>query len=351
MKNKIEKLKNKFESDNFLWTNQKETFYLSNAGFDGFWLVFLGEKVHAICSKMIENQVRDYFKNDNAVQISTVDKSFIDTLCKILKENNDNKIIVDLRYINGEIFVQLSEKLAKENIKLIAKSSILDDLRIIKSAYEIDNIRKACDIVSEIADMIKRELKIGMSELDIHYRVLELFAQKHVSASFTPIVAAGANSANPHHQSSNYKIKDYDPILMDIGCYYNGYSSDLTRTYYLDKIANKINEILKIVRAAHSAVISGIKAGLDISWADKTARQIIENNGYKDKFIHAAGHGIGIEVHETPSLNSKAEGVFLCPMTAAIEPGIYLDGQFGVRIEDTILITKTGCEVLTSAQY
>ncbi|MDR0822534.1 MAG: M24 family metallopeptidase, partial [Endomicrobium sp.] len=79
--------------------------------------------------------------------------------------------------------------------------------------------------------------------------------------------------------------------------------------------------------------------------------QIIENNGYKDKFIHAVGHGIGIEVHETPSLNSKAEGVFLYPMTATVEPGIYLEGQFGVRIEDTILITKTGCEVLTTAQY
>ncbi|MDR3244525.1 MAG: M24 family metallopeptidase [Elusimicrobiota bacterium] len=354
MKSKINKLKNKFQCNNFLWTNQIETFYLSKAGFGDFWLVFIKSRVYAICSKMIENQVRLYFKDNNggcAVIVRVADKSFSKSLSEILKENKENKIVLDLRYINGETFVKLSKFLKREKIKLIEKSGILDDLRLIKDDEEKSYIKKSCDIVSKTANIIKKELKAGMSELDIYFRILEIFAQNKVRESFRPIVAAGINSANPHHQSSNYKIKKNDIVLIDIGCLYKGYASDLTRTYYLGKIDGKIKAILKIVKSANEAVINGIKAGLDISWADKTARKIIEDSGYKANFIHSVGHAIGIEVHEKPSLSSKAEGVFLSNMVATVEPGIYLAGEFGVRIEDTIAITKSGCEVLTSADY
>jgi Xaa-Pro aminopeptidase len=253
--------------------------------------------------------------------------------------------------MNATDFILINENLSYEKINLIKKTGILDSLRIIKSTIEIENLKKACQIVSEVCNTVKGELKPGLSEIDIHYRVIELFAKNRVTESFTPIIASGTNSANPHHRSSNRKITENDIVMMDIGCMYNGYCSDLTRTYFLGKINNNQKRIWDIVKSSQSAVLKEIKAGLPVSWADKTARDIIEAAGYKDKFIHTTGHGVGIEIHEMPSLAPNAESIFLTYMAVTVEPGIYIEGEFGVRIEDTILIKENGCEVLTSAVY
>jgi Xaa-Pro aminopeptidase len=180
---------------------------------------------------------------------------------------------------------------------------------------------------------------------------MELFAKNKVKESFTPIVSAGKNYANPHHASSGYKMKEDDAVMIDMGCIYKGYCSDLTRTYYLGKISGKFRKIWNIVKESQSAVLKEIKAGLPLSWADKTARSIIDAAGYKDNFIHTVGHGVGIEIHEKPSLSMNAEGIFMRGMAVTVEPGIYLNDEFGVRIEDTALITETGREILTGAVY
>jgi Xaa-Pro aminopeptidase len=164
-------------------------------------------------------------------------------------------------------------------------------------------------------------------------------------------VASGENSANPHHISSNRKIAENDVIMIDIGCFYNGYASDLTRTFYLGKINEEFKKVWDIVKQAQNAAIQRIKSGLPVSYGDKAARDLIDSYGYKDKFIHTTGHGVGIEIHEMPSLAINAEGVFLTGMTVTVEPGIYIEGRFGVRIEDTVLIKEEACEVLTSAKY
>ncbi|AKL98536.1 M24 family metallopeptidase [Endomicrobium proavitum] len=351
MLNKIKALQEKYktEGEAFLFTNQKETFYLSGAEFDGFWIFACRQTIYVVCSKMTQNQMKEFFAGQNAEIIAGA--PFSAQTAKAAKDNAVKRIITDAKYISAADFIVLQKKLAANNIELCAKTGVLDNLRIVKTSEEIANLRKACEIVSQVCQTVKEEIKAGMTELDVCYRVLELFAQNKVKESFTPIVAAGENSANPHHASSNRKIRENDIIMMDIGCVYKGYCSDLTRTYFLGKINTKFREIWDIVKESQSAVLKAIKAGLPVSWADKTARNVIDAAGYKDNFIHTTGHGVGIEIHEMPLLAYNAEGVFLSSTAVTVEPGIYLAGEFGVRIEDTILITENGCEILTSAPY
>ncbi|GHT52622.1 proline dipeptidase [Endomicrobiia bacterium] len=349
MQEKILQVFRKHKTNCVLFTNAKEIFYLTGAQFDGFWLLFVRDKTYAICSKMTENQVREHFKNKN-INIHAV-VSFYKTVSEILKQNKTDSLLIDPQYINAADFFLINEELNFEGINIKNKVGILNSLRIVKDADEIENLKIACKIVSKVCNTIKSELKPGLSELDIHYRILELFAKNKVMESFTPIVASGENSANPHHRSSTRKMTENDIVMMDMGCVHNGYCSDLTRTYFLDKIDTGRRRVFDIVKSSQDAVIKDIKSGLPISWADKTARSVIEEAGYKDKFIHNTGHGVGVEIHEVPSLASTAEGFFLTHMAVTVEPGIYIENEFGVRIEDTILIKKDSCEVLTSAAY
>ncbi|MDR3275533.1 MAG: M24 family metallopeptidase [Endomicrobium sp.] len=344
-----EKIFNIYQTSGILFTNSKEIFYLTGAEFDGFWFLVVKGAKYVICPKMIENQVNDYFGKQN-VKIYA-ETPLYKTVAEILEQNKTDSLLIDPKYMNALDFILIDENFKRYKINLIKKIGILDEIRLIKSTIEMENIKISCQIASKVCDKIKSEIKAGLSELDIHYRVLDLFAQSRVTESFTPIIASGPNSANPHHKSSNRKISENDIIMIDIGCLYNGYCSDLTRTYFLGKIKDEHRNVWDIVKKSQNAVLKEIKSGLLVSWADKTARNIIAASGYEDKFIHTAGHGLGIEIHEMPSLASNAEGVFLTHAVVTVEPGIYIEREFGVRIEDTILIKENGCEVLTLAAY
>jgi Xaa-Pro aminopeptidase len=347
--NKILNIVKVLKKNCILFANPKELFYLTGAAFDGFWLLYVNGKNYAVCSNMIENQVKEFFLDKNIEVCTGV--HFLKTILEILNKNNSKEIVIDPKYMTAKDFILVSEKLNQANIKVEKKMGMLDCVRMVKEDEEIANLKKACKIVSEVCNTVRKELKVGLSELDVHFRILELFAINHVKESFTPIIAFGKNSANPHHRSSNKKLARNDVVMMDIGCIYNGYCSDLTRTYFLDRIDDKPTVIWDTVKRSQEAVLKDIKAGLPIAWADKTARGVIEFAGYKNKFIHSTGHGVGIEIHEMPSLSSNAEGIFLSGMVVAIEPGIYIKQEFGIRIEDTVLIKEDGCEVLTSATY
>ncbi|MDR3195813.1 MAG: M24 family metallopeptidase [Endomicrobium sp.] len=349
MKKDINRIINAAKANCVLFADSKEIFYLTGCNFDGFWFLRVESKNYAICSNMIENQVREFFLDKNVDVCPGV--PFYKTILEILKKNNASKLFIDPKYMLASDFILMSEKLNQAGIKVEKKIGMLDCARMVKEDNEIESLKKSCKIASEVCDTVRKELKPGLSELDVLYRILELFARNRVNESFPPVIAFGKNSANPHHRSSGNKLVQNDIVMMDIGCVYNGYCSDLTRTYFLDRIDDKHKLIWDTVKRSQEAVLKDIKAGLPIAWADETARGVIESVGYKDKFIHATGHGVGIEIHEMPSLSSNAEGVFLSGMTVTVEPGIYIEQEFGVRIEDTILIKEECCEVLTSATY
>jgi Xaa-Pro aminopeptidase len=349
MDKKILQIFHNYKIDSVLFTSQKDIFYLTGATFDGFWFLCTKSNYYAICSKMIATQVKNFFSKSKIKVYPYT--PFYKAVADILKQSSINNTITDPNYINASDFILLDTILTKEQIKLEKKVGVLTSSRIVKNDTEVANIKKACQIVSKVCNTIKTELKPGLSEIDIYYKILELFAKNQVTESFPPIVACGQHSANPHHKSSNTKIKENDIVLIDIGCSYNGYCSDLTRTYFLDKIRREESIIWNTVKAAQDAVLNNIKAGKKISWADKTAREVIKRAGFENNFIHTTGHGVGVEIHEMPSLTSKTEGVFLSNMVVTVEPGIYIENNFGVRIEDTILIKNNGCEILTFATY
>ena len=233
-------------------------------------------------------------------------------------------------------------------VELLALGSALSNQRLIKKDYEIENIKKATEI-SDIAfaETIKI-VKAGMSEKEVAAH-LE-YIQRKLGAedrSFNTIVASGYRSALPHGVASDKKIGNNELVTTDFGAYYNGYVSDVTRTFFVgDKIEDKQREIYNIVLEANLLAIKHVKAGMKGSELDKIARDYIAGKGYGDNFGHGLGHGIGLEIHEAPTVSPLGDIVLEENMLITIEPGIYIEGYGGVRIEDDVIVKKDGCVVL-----
>ena len=176
-----------------------------------------------------------------------------------------------------------------------------------------------------------------------------MFAKENTfEVSFSPLICYGENSAIPHHDSGTDMPKDNVAILIDMGGRTNGYCSDMTRSFFYGDAPEEYLKIYELVRQANLAGIAAVKPGVKIKDVDNATRSVIADAGYGEFFTHRTGHGIGIEVHEYPDVNSINEMVIEEGMTFSVEPGIYLPNKYGVRIEDIVLVTKDGCEVLNS---
>ncbi|MDR0984973.1 MAG: M24 family metallopeptidase [Endomicrobium sp.] len=346
--NKLNLLFEKYHTDSILFTNEKEIYYLTNFEFPEFWILATKHNdIYLLCSKMIENQVKKFF-SENKYNMYLLTNNPYENISNILHTNKIYSLLVDTENITANNFMRLENSLINNAIHIIKGVGILNDIRLSKNNNEISNIKSACKITTEICNVVKNELKIGLSELDIYYMIIELFAKKKVLCSFRPIVASGENSANPHHKSSNRKIKNNDVIVLDIGCIYKNYHSDLTRTYFLGNPNAEFMKIKSIIQETISIVTNNIKIGSSISYVSKIAKKFISFKGYEKNFIHSLGHGIGLEIHEAPFLLcSDSKNIFKENSTFTIEPGIYIKNNFGVRIEDTLLLTVNGLKNLT----
>ncbi|MDR1052521.1 MAG: M24 family metallopeptidase [Endomicrobium sp.] len=344
----------KYKVTSILFTNKNELFYLTKTQFLEFWLLFINKHKYIICSKIIENQIKKTFNNSDINIVISKYRSFLDITTEILKKHKSDTLLVDLKYINADCLIAIDKKLNNNRINVKKEIGILDNIRIIKTKDEINNLKRSSLIISNICNTIRKYIKPGLTELDIHYTVLELLARNRVKESFTPIIASGENSANPHHISSNRKIKNNDILLIDIGCIYNGYCSDLTRTYFLGNIYDgEYKKVFETIKKVHLNIIKMIKDCVKISYINKIVNKIINKSGYKNMIIHSVAHGIGIEIHEAPYFNKNYNNCTELKkyMTIAVEPGIYINDKFGIRIEDTVLVKKKKSEILTSATY
>jgi Xaa-Pro aminopeptidase len=233
---------------------------------------------------------------------------------------------------------------------LVPVEEWIEELRAIKSAPEIAAIRKACRIADETFDGILEQVRAGVTERELAARLeLELAARGADGASFETIVAFGERSALPHARPGARELRRGDVVLFDFGAVADGYVSDITRTVALGEPAAEMREVYALVLEAAAAAAGGIRAGMTGPEADALARDVIESAGHGPRFGHSLGHGIGLEVHEAPRLGRKSQDLLEAGMTVTIEPGVYLDGVGGVRIEDDAVITETGVELLTSA--
>ncbi len=236
----------------------------------------------------------------------------------------------------------------KVDAELKAVSGIVEKLRMVKTADEIEILQQAAKIADDAFAHICTFIKPGVTELEVSNE-LEMFMRKQgaTSSSFDTIVASGERGALPHGVASDKVIQSGELVTLDFGALYNGYISDITRTVAVGEPSEQLKEIYEVTLAAQVLALEKIKPGMTGIEADAIARDYIKSNGYGDAFGHSTGHGIGLEVHEGPALSFRSETVLVPNMTVTVEPGIYLPGIGGVRIEDDILITEDGNVRLT----
>lgn len=352
MNNRILKLIKSFDNTALLINNDKDVFYLTGANFGDFWLLFYKKQIFIIVHEMIEPQVKQYFKNfKKNVKIFSTSEKCSDLLFSVLKKYKIDTLTIDSATIYLNDFKTIKSKLLKGKIKIIKQENITQNIRLIKDVHEIKNIKKACNITSTVFEKVKKQIVAGMTELDICFKIEEEFAKQHVVQSFKTIVASGPNSANPHHSSGNRKIRKNDIVLIDMGCIYNNYCSDLTRTFFVGKENKEQRKIWDIVKLAHDKALENVKQNIKAGDIDLFARNTIKQAGYEKNFIHSTGHSLGLDIHEYPRISKTSNEILREGMIITIEPGIYLEKKFGVRIEDTVLVTKKGFKVLTGAKY
>lgn len=252
------------------------------------------------------------------------------------------------KYIADQIKDQKAPPTSK--IDFLPVENVLVNLRKVKDDHEIAIIRKAVEVAEEAFTAIRSEIKPGQTENYLAgLLVFELRSRGASDSSFPVIVASGSNSSLPHYRPKEVTVQKDQPLLFDWGARYDGYCSDLTRTLLIGRVSAKIREIYKVTLEAQLAAIKFLRPGVSTIQADRVAREVIERAGYGDYFGHGLGHGIGRDIHEGPRLSKHPPDDELRPgMIVTVEPGIYLPGEGGVRIEDDILITHSGAEVLSS---
>jgi len=248
--------------------------------------------------------------------------------------------VMELRYLEG----------AFPGAKFEAAEPLIAQMRMHKDEGEIAAMQRAVEIAEAALKATLPKVKVGMTEKEI---ASELVQQLYAHGSdpelpFAPIVGAGPNSANPHATVSERKLQKGDLLLFDWGASYEGYLSDLTRTFFVGEIDEEFKRIYEIVKLANQAGREAAKPGAPCSAVDEAAREVIEDSGYGPYFTHRTGHGLGMEGHEEPYMRAGNALPLAAGMTFTVEPGIYLAGRGGVRIEDNVVITKDGARTLTS---
>lgn len=229
-------------------------------------------------------------------------------------------------------------------------SNAINELRAVKSAEETECIRKAQEIAEKSLEELKPFIRAGVTERAVALELNRLmFENGAEDLSFDTIVLSGTNTSMPHGVPSDKKIEEGEFVLMDFGAVWNGYHSDMTRTVCVGEPTDEMRKVYDIVLRAQLAGIAAARAGITGSELDKTARDIIGAEGYGDCFGHSLGHGVGLEIHEKPNASPNYKLPLMAGAVVTVEPGIYIAGKFGVRIEDFVILNENGCENLTKS--
>ena len=232
-------------------------------------------------------------------------------------------------------------------VRFVNTSLAVDTVRGIKDAEEQEKMRAASAINDAAVARLKTCIHAGVTEREVADQLLDIYLSLGADGfSFEPLIAFGANAADPHHGPDDTVLKEGDVVLFDIGCIKDGYCSDMTRSFYFGSVSDTHREIYETVLAANEAAISRVRPGVPLKELDLAARDLITDKGYGPQFNHRLGHFIGLSEHEFGDVSCTNETQAVPGMIFSIEPGIYLTGDTGVRIEDLVLVTEDGCEVL-----
>jgi Xaa-Pro aminopeptidase len=332
------------KTDGYLTFDFSDVFYLSGFPSEGCFALVSAAGDFIFAPLLLAGHLRAHIGRGNGLEI-VEDRKLLRSLGLILKKNRLRKIGYDPEKATVSLLKQL-ERFG--GASWAAQGGFVLTQRMIKDESEVASISRACHITHESSRLSFESLEEGQSEEDLALRLQDLFRKRGSSKpAFETIVAFGENSAFPHHVATAKKLTGNSVVLMDLGCTLNGYRSDLTRTEFFGKISRKFKEVHDIVKKSQAAGIDQVRDGVSAGRVDFVCREVIRKYGYGDRFIHGTGHGVGLDIHEPPRLGAGSKTVLKEGMVVTVEPGIYLPGEFGVRIEDTVLVKKNGCEILT----
>ena len=272
-------------------------------------------------------------------------------LNELFEEYKVKTIGIESGYMTVESLFSLRKVLSAEILDDPRLNSVILNQRKIKSEDEMKEIRAAQAITDKAFLHMLKVIKPGLCEKDLQLE-LDYFMLKNgaTGLAFDTILAAGANGSMPHAVPSMNIVKEGDFVTMDFGAAHNGYCSDMTRTVAVGKISEEQEKVYNLVLNAQLAAIDAVKAGVPCNSIDAVARAMIYGAGYDGKFGHGLGHSLGLEIHENPRFSPLCSDLTEEGIVMSVEPGIYLDGQFGVRIEDIVMVTKDGCDVITKSE-
>ncbi len=345
MNSKMQWLRNKMSSldlQGIIISNPINIKYLTGLEAEGVLLVTRKENIYITDGRYIE-----YVHNN----LTIFDEIVVFDVRDLSKDDYENffmfceNVGFEEHYVT---YAQYKEYIRKYKINNFVETEyIIEKQRMIKDEEELSNLRKACEITDNCFSYILSYIKPGMTEKQIANEIEEYYRERTDGLSFDTIVASGENTSKPHAVPTDRKIQEEDIITIDMGCKYNGYCSDMTRTFFVGKVPEQIKPIYDLVLKNQNQTLNEYKDGAVIRNITKMVVNDFKLNNHD--LIHSLGHGVGLEIHEPPFINQNTDAPLKENMVVTNEPGIYIAGKFGVRIEDTVQITKFGCVSLTNS--
>jgi Xaa-Pro aminopeptidase len=331
------------KADALLVTSSANIRYLS--GFDGSngLILLTPAETHFFTDPRYEIAA----KRNISGKVHVVKGPLVAAAARVVRRKRLKRIGFESGWTQYDAFQRLEEALPP-SASLVPIGRIIEERRMLKSAEEIAIIRRSVDLNSAAYARVLKRIRPGVRELDIaaeiEFQMKVLGAEK---PAFDTIVAAGPRAALPHAHPGSYRLGGNELLLIDMGASLQGYCSDMTRTVHLGKPPKKIRDLYNAVLEAQLAGIAAVRPGVTAGKVDAAARNVLKKHHLDKAFVHSTGHGLGLEIHEPPRLGRKDPTKLEAGMAITIEPGAYIEGFAGIRIEDTVLVTQNGCEVLT----
>ena len=343
-KRNISSILNKLDIDAFLVTKSVNIAYLTGFPSEDAWLLISRRQLFYITDARYTLEVKKNFKK--GIEVVEYSKSMPATVLNLALELKIKRLGFDKQHISVFSFQKL-RKAMKRKVKLVSADNLIEQFRMVKTRQEVWKMDKSIALTLKCYQYLKRIICPGMTEQEILIKLEHYVKSHNAEFSFRPIIASGPNSCFPHARITTREVRRGEPIVVDMGIDIDGYKSDLTRVFFLGKIPKPMRDVYSLVREAQRFAIRKIKPGVLISEIDQQARNFFKENKIDKFFVHSLGHGIGLEVHEAPVVSSKNFSKLQEGMVFTVEPGVYLPGQFGIRIEDMVLVTLHGCKILS----
>lgn len=329
--------------DAFLVTKSVNITYLTGFPSEDSWLLVTSRRAFYITDARYTLEARRGLKG---VAVRCYKKSFFDTVWELAKAKGVRRLGFDASHLRVSQFAALRKK-AYRGATLVRADDLVESLRAVKERGEIAKIRKALALHKQAYALVRRMVRPGVTERAVLRRLEDFIRQKGVRFSFPPIIASGPNSCYPHARVTDRVFRRDEVVLVDCGIEWQGYKSDLTRMFFLGRIPKLIYGVCEDVKIAQRYAIDKVKPGIKAAEVDAAARGYLKKRKLAQYFGHALGHGVGLEIHESPRLAGPNTAVLKAGMVITIEPAVYIPNRFGIRIEDMVLVTPKGCEVLS----